>query len=140
MFGKMNNLEEKSSSWGNFDKDGKLQGYGSIDGNFKGEFKQGWLDGYCHILTETDDKTVDELYCGNAMSGVLSGFGVLVKKNMRYFGSFKNENMTGYGVLEFWSGEQSTHLRELEFENLAWGQANVKSKTGYAIFKGEFKK
>jgi hypothetical protein len=92
-FGILKNLEEETTQYGNFDPEGKLQGFGSMDNNFKGDSKDGWLDGYSHILTTNEKGKVDEIYCGNTKNGVLSGFGVLLKQNMRYFGNFKNENL-----------------------------------------------
>lgn len=139
-FGSLLNLEENTIHNGNFDDHGKLQGFGNIDNNLLGEFQNGWLDGYCHIVTESQDKIVEEIYCGNSKSGVLSGFGVLVKQNLRYFGNFKNENMAGYGVLEFWSGPGSSKLRALEYENTVWGESDVKANKSYTIYKGEFRK
>lgn len=142
-FGILSNLEDLSHHYGTFDSQGKLNGFGSIGADFKGEFKNGWLNGYSHILTRSEDKEdakVNEVYCGNTKSGVLYGFGVLLKPNLRYFGYFKKEKMSGYGVLEFWNSTNSESLAQLEFENLTWGMSSVKSNQSYAIYKGEFSK
>ena len=61
-FGVLKNLKEQKENFiGNFNAEGKLEGFGCVDDSYKGNFKNGWLNGYSHILISSSNNNSGDI-------------------------------------------------------------------------------